>query len=113
MLSFMRTFLSIGGLFLLAGIAQPQTPDGTSPYTIHMRYDDAKRLVGTIAPDPDGVGPLGFPAMRTIYNSLGQVAWVENGELSAWQAPDIAPANWSGLTLGDGRPKKSPMAEHP
>ena len=99
MLSFMRTFLSIGGLFLLAGIAQPQTPDGTSPYTIHMRYDDAKRLVGTIAPDPDGVGPLGFPAMRTIYNSLGQVAWVENGELSAWQAPDIAPANWSGFTI--------------
>ena len=95
----MRTFLSIGGLFLLAGIAQPQTPDGTSPYTIHMRYDDAKRLVGTIAPDPDGVGPLGFPAMRTIYNSLGQVAWVENGELSAWQAPDIAPANWSGFTI--------------
>ncbi|QSR23083.1 RHS repeat domain-containing protein [Hyphomonas sp. KY3] len=99
MLSLMRTFLSIGGLFLLAGIVQAQTPDGTSPYTSHMRYDDAKRLVGTIAPDPDGVGPLGFPATRTVHNSLGQVAWVENGELSAWQAPDIAPANWSGFTI--------------
>jgi RHS repeat-associated protein len=69
-----------------------------TPYTTESRFDIASRLVGTIRPDPDGSGPLGFAATRNTYNAQGMLAVVEVGELSQWQPASIHPAAWSGFT---------------
>jgi RHS repeat-associated protein len=63
------------------------------------RYDIGGRVVGVIRPDPDGAGPLGYPAVRNIYDLAGRVIRVESGELAAWQGVDVQPANWTGFTV--------------
>lgn len=83
---------------LLAGGAQAQESQPTV-YSSAMRYDGAGRLVGTIAPDPDGGGPRGYPATRTRYNAVGQRVQVETGVLSAWQPTSVVPNNWPGFTV--------------
>lgn len=35
-----------------------------SDYTTGFRYDNERRVTGTIASDPDGSGPLAFAAIR-------------------------------------------------
>lgn len=47
--------------------------------TTAVRYDAARRVVGTIAPDPDGSGARVNAAVRTTYDSQGKVTLVENG----------------------------------
>ena len=93
--------ISLGLLVGLSwlGFASAQAVGGSSTYTIHHRYDDARRLVGTISSDPDGSGPLGYPASRTSYNSQGLVDAVEVGELASWQATSVAPASWGGFAI--------------
>jgi RHS repeat-associated protein len=83
---------------LLCGAAQAQDAQPTV-YSSAMRYDGAGRLVGEIAPDPDGDGPLRFAAIRTSYNAMGQKVKVEKGELSAWQPTSVAPDAWPGFTI--------------
>jgi RHS repeat-associated protein len=83
---------------LTAGAAQAQDAQPTV-YSSAMRYDGAGRLVGEIAPDPDGAGPLRYPATRTSYNAVGQKVKVEKGELSAWQPSSVAPNAWTGFTI--------------
>ena len=83
---------------LLAGAAQAQDSQPT-PYSSATRYDGAGRVVGTIAPDPDGTGPLRHAATRTSYNAVGQKVKVEAGELSAWQPTSVAPNAWPGFTV--------------
>lgn len=70
-----------------------------SPFTNATRYDPERRVVGTIAPDPDGGGPLGFAATRVTYDAQGRQTRVESGELSAWQPESVAPANWPGFAV--------------
>ncbi len=65
-----------------------------SVYTSAMRYDELGRVVGTIAPDPDGVGGLAYAATRTTYDAAGRPIKVETGELASWQSESIAPAQW-------------------
>lgn len=67
--------------------------------TTSFRYDGVGRLVGEIAPDPDGSGTLKRPATRTTYDPNGLVLRVETGTLDSWQANSIAPKNWSGFTV--------------
>ncbi len=74
----------------------PGTPPASaSPFTTVSRFDAAGRLLGTIAPDPDGPGPLGFPAVRNSYDAAGRLVKVEKGELASWQGPSVAPASWT------------------
>jgi RHS repeat-associated protein len=87
--------LVLACLFAQVGFAQ----SGSSTYTSHYRYDSGRRLVGTIQSDPDGGGGLKYPASRTTYDSRGRVIREESGELSAWQAATILPANWTGFTV--------------
>ncbi|HYC68819.1 RHS repeat-associated core domain-containing protein [Brevundimonas sp.] len=47
--------------------------------TRRMVYDAMRQQVGTILPDPDGAGALGFPATRTVYNPDGQVESAQQG----------------------------------
>ncbi|MDE8453444.1 hypothetical protein, partial [Klebsiella pneumoniae] len=65
-----------------------------SDYTSAVRYDLARRVVGTIAPDPDGSGPLHFAAVRNTYDAAGNLIKVEKGELSSWQSESVAPKDW-------------------
>ncbi|MEA3061938.1 MAG: hypothetical protein QOJ94_1719 [Sphingomonadales bacterium] len=90
---------SIFGLAaLLATPAQAQDAQPTA-YSSATRFDGAGRVVGTIGPDPDGGGPLHYPATRTSYNAVGQKVKVETGELSAWQPSSVAPNAWPGFTV--------------
>jgi RHS repeat-associated protein len=63
------------------------------------RYDFARRVVGVIEADPDGAGPVRYPATRNTYDSRGVMTRVEAGELATWQAENVAPANWTGFTV--------------
>ena len=66
-------------------------------FTSGARYDLAGRLTGTISPDPDGSGPLLYPATRNTYEN-GLLVRAESGQLSSWQDENTAPADWSGFT---------------
>ena len=62
------------------------TVDGPLPGTADTSwyaYDLMRRSVGSIAPDPDGGGPLPYPATRTVYNANGQPTEVEQGAATA------------------------------
>lgn len=70
-----------------------------SAYTSAMRYDAIGRVTGTIAPDPDGAGPLAYSATRMTYDPDGRLTKVEAGELASWQSEAVAPASWGGFTI--------------
>jgi RHS repeat-associated protein len=55
---------------------------GTADTTWYA-YDVMRRNVGVIAPDPDGGGPLPYPATRMVYNADGQPLEVQQGSATA------------------------------
>jgi RHS repeat-associated protein len=65
-----------------------------SDFTSATRYDMADRVVGMIAPDPDGSGSLAFAAARNTYDIKGRLIRTEKGELSSWQSEAVAPSAW-------------------
>jgi RHS repeat-associated protein len=92
----------IAGLFCFAAtflpvvaLAQPAASDFTSA----TRYDGDRRVVATIAPDPDGTGPLKHAAVRNRYDAAGRLIRVEKGELATWQSEAVDPLNWTGFTI--------------
>ncbi len=89
-------YIAIYAIFLLQAsiaFASNQDPD-TFKYA--QRFDSSGRLVGTIAPDPDGAGPLGFPATRTTYKTGGsQLQKEEVGYLSQWMDDRVLPKKWN------------------
>jgi RHS repeat-associated protein len=87
----------IAALLLTPTPALAQT--AASPFTHGARYDAMRRLTGTIAPDPDGTGPLKYAATRTTYDAAGRPVRVETGELAAWQSEAVAPASWTGFAI--------------
>jgi YD repeat-containing protein len=79
--------------------ACPGTPPTTAlPYTTSTRYDADGQVTGTIAPDPDGSGPLPIPAVRNTYDPAGRLTRVEEGSLSGWHSHATAPIHWPGFT---------------
>ena len=74
-------------------------PAGALPYTSSTRFDSMGRVTGSIAPDPDGAGPLRFAAVRNSYDPAGRLIRVEQGELAGWQPDDVAPAGWPGFNV--------------
>lgn len=70
-----------------------------SDYTSATRYDAARRVVGTIAPDPDGAGSLRYAAVRNTYDAAGRLTKVEKGELANWQSETVAPSSWAGFSI--------------
>jgi RHS repeat-associated protein len=70
-----------------------------SPFTTKMQYDAARRLVGSIAPDPDDGGLLKHAAVRNTYDAAGRLILVEKGELAAWPNDNVLPVNWVGFTV--------------
>lgn len=69
------------------------TVDGPLPGaddTTTYRYDNARRPVGVIGPDPDGGSPLLRRAMRNTYDNRSQVTLVEQGTVTG-----TADADWA------------------
>lgn len=89
--------LAVGLLGLLPSTAFAQA--SPSDFTAATRYDNANRVVGTIAPDPDGSGPLHYAAVRNTYDADGRLVRVEKGELASWQSEAVAPSAWTGFTV--------------
>jgi RHS repeat-associated protein len=89
----------IGALLPVSAFAQ----SSASAYTSAIRYDLEGRVTGTIAPDPDGAGPIKYASVRNTYNAQGWLTRVESGELAAWQSENIAPATWAGFTIFKSR----------
>lgn len=93
---------ALGGLLASAAAIVPAAAWGqaaASNFTSATRYDLAHRVTGTIAPDPDGGGPLHHLAVRNTYDAAGRLVTVEKGELASWQSEAIAPASWTGYTV--------------
>ncbi len=93
----LATSLAFAAVSGWTGTAQAQS--AASPYTTGYRWDGEGRLTGVIQPDPDGAGPLLFPAVRYTYDVDGQLTKTETGTLGSWAAETVAPASWSGFTV--------------
>ncbi len=92
------TTFAVAAVAWLPGAASAQS--AASEYTSAIRYDEAGRAVGTIAPDPDGAaGPLHHAATRTTIDNRGLVTKVETGELTNWQSEDVLPENWTNFEV--------------
>jgi RHS repeat-associated protein len=63
--------------------------------TVRYRWDEARRRVGTISPDPDGAGPLRPRAERLTYRDDGQVMRAEIGNVPSQSDPD-----WGNFEMG-------------
>ncbi|WP_152616502.1 RHS repeat domain-containing protein [Sphingomonas sp. ERG5] len=88
-----------GAVLATIGTGTPAAAQSAaSDFTFAKRYDAARRVTGTIAPDPDGTGPTKYAAVRNTYDAGGRLIKVEKGELAAWQAEDVAPKNWANFT---------------
>ena len=68
-------------------------------FTAEKRYNLGGQVTGIVQPDPDGAGPLGFPAVRNTYNTKGLLVRQDDGQLTARQPLTIEPENWSGFTV--------------
>lgn len=97
---FRRKQLSLGILLASAAWTNHAIAQSTpADHTYAKRYDVARRVTGTIAPDPDGVGPLKYAATRTSYDAAGRPFREEKGELNAWQPETVAPDAWPGFEV--------------
>ncbi len=94
--SVMRRLLAtpLAAVALIAAAAPVLAQTSASAHTYGTRYDLMGRVVGTLAPDPDGTGALKYAAVRNTYNSAGRLTKVETGELANWKSQTIAPASW-------------------
>lgn len=92
---------TIAALLCSAAITIPSSAlaqASASDFTSATRYDLAGRVTGTIAPDPDGAGPLHHLATRNQYDAAGRLIRQETGELATWLSEAVAPENWSSYT---------------
>ncbi|QDK35986.1 RHS repeat domain-containing protein [Sphingomonas sp. IC081] len=80
----MMSYDSIGNLLTVDG------PLSGAADTVRYRYDALRRIVGVIAADPDGSGPLKSRAERITYNADGQTSLVEQGTVNSQSDGDWA-----------------------
>jgi len=96
----LRGLLScLSGIIALSLAAQGFAQSSASAFTTGYRYNLAGDVTGVIYADPDGAGPLAYPAERYTYDGAGQLILIEAGELSSWQSESVAPASWPGFTV--------------
>ena len=70
-----------------------QTVDGPLPSSDDLtlyRYDDGRRMIGAVGPDPDGAGPRLNRAQRITYDARGQVSLAEQGTTPGYTDTDWA-----------------------
>jgi RHS repeat-associated protein len=74
-------------------VGNPKTIDGPlagTADTATLRFDNMRRVVGTISPDPDGAGALKMRAVKTTYHSAGGVQTIQRGTVNGTTDPDWA-----------------------
>ena len=76
-----------------------QAAQSAAPYKVGKRYNLNGQLTGVISPDPDGDGPLTFPATRNTYDSNARLQSAEKGVLAAWQNESVEPKDWVNFTV--------------
>ncbi len=87
-----RSVCALLVFFSLVATAQQTEQSHTTVY----RHDLAGRVTGIIKPDPDGAGPLKYPAVRNTYTAGGLLTLVETGELSVWLSDSYQPTtDWN------------------
>jgi len=89
---------AVAALGVLLSASQAGAQTSPSDFTTGTRYDAASRVVGMIAPDPDGGGSLRYAAVRNTYDIKGRLVTVEKGELATWQSEAVVPSSWTGFT---------------
>jgi RHS repeat-associated protein len=93
----------LAAVVALTGLASFPALAQTSPsaYTSGYRWDEMRRLVGTISAPADATSPTTGPflAVRYTYDADGQLIKTEQGNLATWQAESVLPANWTGFTI--------------
>lgn len=95
-----RAALAIAGVGALTTTTTALAQATASPHTWATRYDAFGRTAGTIAPDPDGAGPLGHAATRTTFDGRGNPIKVETGELASWKSETQDPyTQWTDFTV--------------
>jgi RHS repeat-associated protein len=95
----LRGVLALGAALTVLTPAAARAQGSPSAFTTGERYDAGRRLVGTIAADPDGGGALRHAAVRNTYDASGKLTRVETGELANWQSESVLPVLWSGFTV--------------
>ncbi|HEY0012100.1 MAG TPA: RHS repeat-associated core domain-containing protein [Allosphingosinicella sp.] len=95
----LQFLLLAAGIACLAWSSPLSAQAAAAPFTAASRYDAVGNMIGAVAPDPDGVGPLAFAALRNTFDGAGRLIRTETGELAAWQSEAVAPADWSGFTI--------------
>ncbi|MGZ8298599.1 MAG: RHS repeat-associated core domain-containing protein, partial [Allosphingosinicella sp.] len=70
------TYDSLGNLLTV------DSPLSGTADTVRMRYDNGRRVVGTVSPDPDGGGPLKHRAVRNSYTN-GLLTRIEQGTVNS------------------------------
>ncbi|HET9638267.1 MAG TPA: RHS repeat-associated core domain-containing protein [Allosphingosinicella sp.] len=77
------TYDSLGNLLTVDG------PLSGNADTVRMRYDNGRRVVGTVSPDPDGSGALKHRAVRNTYTN-GLLTKAEQGNVNSQSDSDWA-----------------------
>jgi RHS repeat-associated protein len=95
--------LATQGVALIVLSSPLYAQQAAAPHTFATRYNVAGQATGTLAPDPDGAGVLGYGATRNTYGTSGATTGllikIEFGELSTWVNETVAPSAWSGFTI--------------
>jgi len=81
-------------LTALLPAAPAAAQSAASSFTSATRYGLDRKVLGTIAPDPDGTGPLKHAAIRNSYDPAGRLIRVESGELQVWKSEAVLPSAW-------------------
>lgn len=82
------TFDNIGNLATVDG------PLAGTGDTTRYRYDEKRRVIGVIGPDPDGAGARPHQAQRAAYDADWQITQVEIGNVNSQ-----SDADWAAMTV--------------
>src|SRR3546814_5545486 len=82
------TYDNVGNVLTLNG------PLAGTADTTRYRYDEKRRVVGIVGPDPDGAGTRKHLAQRATYNSDWQVTLAEVGNVNSQ-----SDGNWAAMTV--------------
>lgn len=73
-------------------VATVDGPISGAADTTYRYYDATRRLRASVAPDPDGGGPLFYSVVKMTHDADGNPITIEKGEVSS-------PSNWNSLTV--------------
>src|SRR3546814_12253287 len=82
------TYDNVGNVLTLNG------PLAGTAATTRYRYDEKRRVVGIVGPDPDGAGTRTHRAQRASYNRARRATLAEVGKVNSQ-----SDGHWAGWTV--------------